>query len=84
MAEAVRIDDEEKMMLRYYLMRTKLFKATAEALLALDCKALAAGDAEAREAFGVFCGLYSLVEELGIENDYQRWKARNGYKEAST
>lgn len=83
MAEVARINDEEQMMLRYYLMRTKLFRATAEAFRALDYEAHDAGDADAREAWGVFCGLFSLVEELGIENEYQRWKERNGYKEAN-
>ena len=83
MAEVARIGNEETLLLKYYSMRMKLFRATAEAFRTLDYKAFDRGDADAREAFGVFSGLYSLVEELGIENDYQRWKERNGYTEAN-
>lgn len=31
------------------------------------------------EAKGRFCGLYDMVERLGLEDEYQQWKEANNH-----
>ncbi|MCD7734624.1 MAG: hypothetical protein LUH48_05810 [Clostridiales bacterium] len=59
-------------------MKLALFQATARALTAYQRSYSRGEDVpEQREAKGRFCGLYDLVERLGLEDECQQWKEAN-------